>query len=101
MFKSAILTLLVVSLTAAASSAEAQRGADRRAGPSTRGGQDLSTMGGEPPATGRPAQGFEAERLARARRQAEFSHDFPGTPVRPFAGAPSPRSPGGRPNGAL
>ncbi len=101
MRKSVILTLLVASLSVVAVSAEAQRGADSRTGPATRGGQDLSTMGGEQPTPGHPAQGFEAERLARARRQAEFRHDFPGTAVRPFAAAPGLGKPGGRANGAL
>lgn len=101
MVKSGIFILFVAFLGIAPTSADAQRAADSRAGPATRGGQDLSTLGVEQPTTNHPAQGFEAERLARARRQAEFSHDFPGTPLRPLAEVPRIRNPGGRSNGAL
>lgn len=58
-------------------------------------------MGQARPSTGHAPQGLAAERLARAKRQAEFNQNFPGTPVPPSALAQRAPNRGGRSNGAL
>jgi len=93
-----IFTLAFLSLVSA--DADAQRGVSSSAGPATRGGQNLSTMGAAPPTPTHAAEGFAAERLARARRQAQFSRDYSGTPLRPLAEASRIPDAGGGWNGA-
>lgn len=93
-------TLLLVCAGLVPVVASAQRMPESRQGLLAPSGQDLSTMGA-PAVPGRPLRGLAAERQARARRQAEFRHDYPGTPLRPFAVAPGGRPRQGASNGAL
>ena len=47
--------------------------------------QDLSRLDLSQPARSRSGQGMRAERAARAARQAQLGHHFPGTPIRSYA----------------
>ncbi|MDB5414504.1 MAG: hypothetical protein JWR10_2839 [Rubritepida sp.] len=97
-----LLASLLSALSLGSGAANAQRLRDQGA-PALAGrpsGQDLNRLGTTMPPLNHPAQGFMAERLARAQRQAQFNRNYTGTPLRPLA--ERPRSPAeGRGDGTL